>query len=389
MAMSTAGPAVSLMPPHIKMAFLPDPPLKFLPKPRVKTKKIPYEGIAQFVKLFETTPPPVRPPVTRIGTGGGSAANRKLKAERQTSHKNYIDTARQKFLESRNTPESTHGMDPLNTIFIGRLSYDVTEKDLYRFCSDIGEVKDLKIVGRTQNGPSAPRKTPLKSSKTTGYAFVEFSSSSDARSAYEKLDAQKLLDKKVVVDVERGNTVEGWLPMRLGGGIKGRRLGAKNVRYDGRIDARHSSGTGAGGPGMGMGGGQPMGMGGGPGYGGGGGGYGRGPPGGGYGGGGPPRGGGYGGGGGPGPYGGGGGGGGGGGYGRGPPGGGYGGPPPQRGYGGGGGGGYGGGGGPGPYGGGGGGGGGGDRGYQDQGGNKRGRGYQDDGNDRGGARMRR
>ena len=44
-----------------------------------------------------------------------------------------------------------------------------------------------------------------------------------------------------------------------------RRLGAKNVRYDGRIDARHSSGMDAGGPGMGMGGGQPMGMGGGPG----------------------------------------------------------------------------------------------------------------------------
>ena len=74
-------------------------------------------------KLFETSPPPVRPPVARIGTGGGSAANRKLKAERQASHKNYIDTARQKFLESRNTPgeykrrSDTHTLEMFNLFY--------------------------------------------------------------------------------------------------------------------------------------------------------------------------------------------------------------------------------------------------------------------------------
>ncbi|GMH72261.1 hypothetical protein TL16_g05869, partial [Triparma laevis f. inornata] len=240
MAMSTAGPAVSLMPAHIKMAFLPDPPLKYLPKPRVKKKKLPYSGIANLVGMFEEVTPE-RVEVERVGTGGGSEENRKLKKQRQIDHKNFIAKSRTTYLSTRNTPESTHGMSPLNTIFIGRLSYDVTEKDLYRFCSNVGEVKDLKVVERTMESDSAPRKKETRQSGRAGYAFVEFGNAKDAREAYNKLDGQKLLDRAVVVDVERGNTVEGWVPMRLGGGIKGRRLGSKNVKYDGRIDPRHSN----------------------------------------------------------------------------------------------------------------------------------------------------
>jgi len=47
-----------------------------------------------------------------------------------------------------------------------------------------------------------------------------------------------------LVDVERGRTVKGWLPRRLGGGLGGTRRGGPevNVRHSGRDDSRRERG---------------------------------------------------------------------------------------------------------------------------------------------------
>merc|ERR1719210_1213097 len=59
-------------------------------------------------------------------------------------------------------------------------------------------------------------------------------------SAYKHADGKKIDGKRVLVDVERGRTVKGWLPRRLGGGLGGTRKGGAdvNIKHSGRDDAR-------------------------------------------------------------------------------------------------------------------------------------------------------
>jgi len=58
--------------------------------------------------------------------------------------------------------------------------------------------------------------------------------------AYKHGDGKKIDGRRVLVDVERGRTVKGWLPRRLGGGLGGTRKGApdENVKHSGRDEAR-------------------------------------------------------------------------------------------------------------------------------------------------------
>ena len=54
--------------------------------------------------------------------------------------------------------------------------------------------------------------------KPRGYAFIEFDHERDLKNSYKQGDGKKIDGRRVMVDVERGRTVEGWLPRRLGGG---------------------------------------------------------------------------------------------------------------------------------------------------------------------------
>ena len=54
--------------------------------------------------------------------------------------------------------------------------------------------------------------------------------------AYKQADGRKIDGRRVVVDVERGRTVNNWLPRKLGGGLGGTRNGGKdqNQTFSGR-----------------------------------------------------------------------------------------------------------------------------------------------------------
>ena len=52
--------------------------------------------------------------------------------------------------------------------------------------------------------------------KPRGYAFIEFEREKDMKAAYKDADGIKILGRRIVVDVERGRTVKGWRPKRLG-----------------------------------------------------------------------------------------------------------------------------------------------------------------------------
>jgi U1 small nuclear ribonucleoprotein len=52
-----------------------------------------------------------------------------------------------------------------------------------------------------------------------GYAFVEFDRESGLKLAYKEAASLKLDGRRLIVDVERGRTVKGWKPKKLGGGL--------------------------------------------------------------------------------------------------------------------------------------------------------------------------
>jgi U1 small nuclear ribonucleoprotein len=77
------------------------------------------------------------------------------------------------------------------TLFVGRLSYETTEKKLRREFEQFGAVRNIRLVLD-------------KDGKSRGYAFVEFSSEQDLQMAYRKSEGRKIDGRRIIVDVERG-----------------------------------------------------------------------------------------------------------------------------------------------------------------------------------------
>lgn len=216
---ANSGPAVMLMPPHIRATFMPPPPLehKINPKPK---RKHPITGVGAYLVHFEKKTPPKPPPQPTPQT----IKEEKRKAK-MGAHKKALEPVIEAYrAKQRETGGEFDGMNCYNTLFVGRLAYEVTERRLLREMESFGPIKDLRIV-----------KDPKGHSR---YAFVEYEHEEDMKRAYRAADAMRIEGRAVVADVERGHTVPGWLPRRLGGGLGGTRIGGRheNVTRPGRFD---------------------------------------------------------------------------------------------------------------------------------------------------------
>jgi len=221
MSRGNTQPAVMMMPPHIRATFMPNPPIKQLPPIKSKRRKNPTLGVFQLINKFEKTPAPkriIQPTPKTLKKGKAEARFKQLNEQR----KSMIDGYR-KF--QRDCGGEYEGMNCYNTLFVGRLAYEVTEGKLLREMEAFGPVKDIKLVSD-------------KHGKSRGIAFVEYENEEDMKRAYRATDGMKIEGRDIVVDVERGHTVPTWLPRRLGGGLGGTRLGGKhqNVSAPGRFD---------------------------------------------------------------------------------------------------------------------------------------------------------
>lgn len=128
--------------------------------------------------------------------------------------------------------------DAYKTLFVGRISYETTEKQLRQEFEQWGPVKKVRLVEDEEG-------------KSRGYGFVEYENESDLKGAYKYADGKKIDGRRVVVDVERARTVRDWLPRKFGGGIGDTRKGGAdvNVKYSGR-EAIGEFRVGGGGGGM-------------------------------------------------------------------------------------------------------------------------------------------
>lgn len=202
---SNSGPAVMMMPPHVRATFMPNPPLQQIP-PLRNSRKTPISGVVEYLKQFETSPPKERvlqptPKELKIS---------KIK-KREKDHLLKLEPSIEEYRkEQREFGGEYQGMNCYNTLFVGRLAYEVTERKLLREMESFGPVKDIKLV-KDSDG------------KSRGYGFVEYDNEEDMKRAYRAADAMRIEGREVVADVERGHTVPSWLPRRLGGGLGGTR----------------------------------------------------------------------------------------------------------------------------------------------------------------------
>lgn len=192
------------LPPHIQRLFpeCPEPrylePIDYAPEDR-KTQKI--SGVSAYLELLKQPDPEYVPTESWLVK---QQREKRLKSERQK-----VTQQERKEAWDPKKDEKIVG-DPFKTLFVGRLAFDVTENDLEEHYIKFGPVKHVRIV-RDQ-----------KSGKSNGYGFVEFQEEDDFRKAFQMTNGSIIKGRKVVVDVERGRTVSGWLPRRLGGGKGGR-----------------------------------------------------------------------------------------------------------------------------------------------------------------------
>ena len=114
-------------------------------------------------------------------------------------------------------------------IYVGNLSYEVTEEDLKEAFGVFGEVDTAKVIKDNYTG------------RSKGFGFVEMSDKSEAQSAIEGLDGKDLKGRSLKVnearpraDNRRGGARPGG-PRRggggRGGGIRGGGGGGGGRRY--------------------------------------------------------------------------------------------------------------------------------------------------------------
>lgn len=98
-----------------------------------------------------------------------------------------------------------------HTLFIARLPYSVTEEDLFKKFSRVGKLKSCKLIRDIVTGLSK------------GYGFVEYIKEKDALIAYHEMNGIYFKGRPALVDWQISNSLDGWVPRRLGGGWGGKK----------------------------------------------------------------------------------------------------------------------------------------------------------------------
>lgn len=165
--------------------------------------------------------PAETPPPRKVETREERLERRRRERAEQVAYKLEQEIA---VWDPHNLPNAT--IDPFKTLFVARINYDTSESKLRREFEMYGPIKKIGLVHNKVDG------------KPRGYAFIEYEHERDMHSAYKHADGKKIDGRRVLVDVERGRTVKGWLPRRLGGGLGGTRRGGPevNLKHSGRED---------------------------------------------------------------------------------------------------------------------------------------------------------
>ena len=98
-------------------------------------------------------------------------------------------------------------------IYVGNLSYEVTEEDLKQAFEVFGEVETVKVIKDNYTG------------RSKGFGFVEMPDNADAQSAINDLNGTELKGRTLKVNKARPRTENRGGRGEFGGGRRGGRQG--------------------------------------------------------------------------------------------------------------------------------------------------------------------
>ena len=98
-------------------------------------------------------------------------------------------------------------------IYVGNLSYEVTEEDLREAFEVFGEVESVKVLKDTYSG------------RSKGFGFVEMASNAEAQAAIDGLNDKELKGRTLTVNKARPRTENRGGRGGSGGGRRGGRQG--------------------------------------------------------------------------------------------------------------------------------------------------------------------
>jgi U1 small nuclear ribonucleoprotein len=180
--------------------FQPRAPLEYKPpvKPLEFDKPSHITGVADFMSLLAT------PPVPKPAAAPTAESVRTRKRELAKEANDAKLEERKAAWNPSSDPNATG--DAFATLFVGRLAYETTEKKLVKEFEEFGRIKRAHIVKD-------------KDGRSRGYGFIEFEKDSDVKVAFSRGDGKRIDGRRILCDVERGRTVPGWVPRKLGGGL--------------------------------------------------------------------------------------------------------------------------------------------------------------------------
>ncbi|KAG0637079.1 hypothetical protein HOY80DRAFT_890268 [Tuber brumale] len=192
------------LPANLLALFAPRPPLRYLPHCDYapdKRRTAPITGVAAYLEALRTPDPDYVP------TESWMQRRDRLREEKKAA---IAEKTKAAFVQYNPEHDPQVRGDPFKTLFLSRLNYNVKEPDLEREFGRFGPIERIRIV------------RDKETSKHRGYAFIVYEREKDMKAAYKETDGIRIKDRRVLVDVERGRTVKGWKPRRLGGGLGGR-----------------------------------------------------------------------------------------------------------------------------------------------------------------------
>ncbi|KAI0512587.1 U1 small nuclear ribonucleoprotein of 70kDa MW N terminal-domain-containing protein [Xylaria bambusicola] len=202
------------LPPNLLALFAPRPPLRWLAAPdhapeERKTTKI--TGLADYLPHLAA----YKENDGYLPTESWLQARDRKKLEKKEKQEKLLSDGPHNYNPAEDA--NVRG-DPFKTLIVARLSYDANESDLEKEFGRFGPIERIRIITDTH----AHERPNKKKKPHRGYAFVVFDREKDMRAALDGCDGIRIKDRRIKVDVERGRTVKGWKPRRLGGGLGGR-----------------------------------------------------------------------------------------------------------------------------------------------------------------------
>ncbi|KAI2637273.1 U1 small nuclear ribonucleoprotein of 70kDa MW N terminal-domain-containing protein [Xylaria nigripes] len=202
------------LPPNLLALFAPRPPLRWLPAPdhapeERKTSKI--TGLAEYLPILAA----YKEADGYVPTESWLQARDRKKLEKAAQQEKLLEEGPRNYIPADDA--NVRG-DPFKTLIVARLSYEANESDLEKEFGRFGAIERIRIITDTH----AHERPNKKKKPHRGYAFVVFEREKDMRAALDGCDGIRIKDRRIKVDVERGRTVKGWKPRRLGGGLGGR-----------------------------------------------------------------------------------------------------------------------------------------------------------------------